>query len=280
MLPQPGAPLEDHNIGTLSQGKIPSIRFTPKDSTIYGYVDNVYFGPDMTTVVKSEINRKSRFENGVYTYSDRNMNSVKGERRHYFTPNNYATKKYVARSNGLQFYTSIPIYRMTISDAIDVSKKSNGIILCNKTPVNADPRSLSNYYNEDAQKNDKFALFEIVWIDKIPDVNHHSYNQAQTKTVTLPMFNTFKTIENGDLSQINYTFDEADGKNGLLYEKQDRKLSNNLFMNLLRLSIKSGRTAGVITYLGGSHSYSKKWKWTQKTRGIRVNQKGKRTRKN
>jgi hypothetical protein len=279
MLPEPGAPLESHNVGALSQKKRPSIRLTPTDPKIFGYVENAYFGPDMTATIKFDMNDANPVTNNAYLYSNRNMNSVKGERRRFFVPDNYAVKQYGVRANGLQFYGSIPIYRMTISDAIDVAKKSNGVIFCNKTPVGADPRSVANQFNDDAQKDDKLAAFEIVWIDKIPDVNDSAYNEARTKTVTVEMFETFKRGRNNDLSQLNYKARSMEGAQGALYESQDIELSNNLFMNLLRLSLKSGRTSGVISYLGGGKHRtrrSKKSSWTQRKRRTR----GKKTRKN
>lgn len=230
----------------------PTIELTNTDPKIYGSVKNVFFGPDMTKKTSFSLNQPgTAITSNMYTYSNSNRNSVIGKRRHFFLPNNYTTKKYGVRSTALQFYSSIPIYRMTIEDAIDVAKKSMGVILCNKTPVDADPKSIRNHFNEDAQKNDKLAAFEIVWIDKLPGVNNNSYNQAKTKTISVEMFNRYKKTPSADLATLNHIPDPSEGSRGYMYEKQDQKLSENLFMNLLRLSIKEGRTSGVISYLSG-----------------------------
>lgn len=246
----------------------PVIEKTPNDPKIYGYVKNIYFGPDMTKTSTYSLNQPGVTTTlNMYTYSNRNRNSVKGERRRFFTPNNYTTKKYGVRSNELQFYSSIPIYRMTIRDAIEVAKKSMGVVFCNKTPIDARPNSIENHFNQDAQKDDKLAAFEIVWIDKLPDVKNEHYSKQKTKTITFNMFNQYKQNPTSDLSQLNYIPIPAEGNREYLYEKQDLKLSENLFKNLLRLSIKEGRTSGVISYLsGGNRRRTRRHRHHRKTR--------------
>lgn len=252
---EPGLKL--NNINVRIEVNKPSIEFTPNDPKIFGYVKNVYFGPNMTTKTTYSLNQPGfQRTSNMYVYSNRNRNSVKGERRRFFTPNNYTNKKYAVRSNELQFYSSIPIYRMTISDAIDVAKELKGVIFCNKTPIHPDPNRISNHYDEDAQKKE-LAAFEIVWIDKLPDVNHEDYGDSKTKTITYKMFTNYKRTPTADLSQLNFKYSYDGRKNNedrrreLMYDKQDKKLSENLFMNLLRLSIKEGRVSGIISYLSG-----------------------------
>lgn len=254
----------------------PFIQLTPTDPKIYGYVKNVYFGPNMATTSKYSLNQPGvSFTPNMYAYSNRNRNSVKGERKmSFFAPNNYTNKKYAVRANELQFYSSIPIYRMTISDAIDVAKELRGVIFCNKTPIHADPKSINDNYDQDAQKSkiSDLAAFEIVWIDKLPDVNNEHYGKNKTKTITRDMFNRYILTPKEDLSQLNFKYGPGTRKSNynrrieLSYEKQDQKLSKNLFMNLLRLSIKEGRVSGIISYLSGGKTRRRPHSHRQKTR--------------
>lgn len=254
------------------------IQLTPTDPKIYGYVKNVYFGPNMASKTTFSLKQPGIHHklnmSIMYTYSNRNRNSVKGERRHFFTPNNYTNKKYAVRANELQFYSSIPIYRMTIRNAIDVANELRGVIFCNKTPVNADPKSIQDNYDPDAQKKrlPDLAAFEMVWIDKLPDVNNSHYGENKTKTITYKMFKQYDSNPFNDLSQLNFTYvndtrkDNYDRRIELLYEHEDPKLSKNLFMNLLRLSIKEGRVSGIISYLSGGKTRRRSRLHRRKTR--------------
>lgn len=133
----------------------PAIEITPDDERLYGYLKNVYFGPDLTSTSSSypvhQPGNNGSFVPTEYKYSNRNLNSVKKQRKfELFQSSNYAKRKYSVYSTKLQFYSSIPIFRMDLRDALDKANKEKGIV-----------------FYKDPADNPTNTSFGIAWINKV-----------------------------------------------------------------------------------------------------------------